>query len=733
MFNNVHFPPHPYPQFFAPNQPALQLQLNNAIIYGSEQEMGMLVDRALNAGARFDLQAPYASHPMVLAVRANKPWAVAILMARGVPLPDMPADRTDLLMESCRAGHTEMARALLTVGEMTPAEENNLGMTALHFAVLSGSSETVQLLLDSGADCDVPVDAGDLDAPLDELQQEQNFLPDDSVTPLMMAVALGRADLVRQLLEAGAHMNIGPRSALVVAVRQGNAAVVQAFLDTGHDPNDCIDEHDNEGLEALIYPEAGIDCLRLLMPHFPLGEISDGGYSPLADAVSQNLPQVAALLLASFGTDEDLARRLEDCWDDAARTEQSPGALLDLLTAAIARREPFEDREAFAELLNQIVEHCTDNGQLGRLGVFASLISPARDALRGVLQDNTLWMAQGRLLASLILVRHLPELRQPAPTQAPPLGPDQAWVEKTERLRFEQCGHLRAAANALVEHAAGRLRQALDLDFFEKCRKESVGADYLHLLIDAELTNSTGAPDDLVRIIRNAWIQASRWAEELRMAQYSADDAAHYLLQMARHQIRRQLQDFDSELESGRHCATILREALPALSTPISRFCADPAMWLRHLENRNHLRPVDPAALAARLAKELLLPPETARKIADAWHRVIETVRNGGRWATTTQLHQRIEQSLAGTIEEVMSSDEAREVIPAADREAITAWCERKRIRPQSVSASPGETSSSEGSPAVIRGGKRPAAGEPDDAPKGKKSRSVSSSDESTG
>lgn len=732
MFNNVHFPPHPFPQHFAPSQPALQLQLNNAIVYGSEQEMGMLVDRALNAGARFDLQAPYASHPMVLAVRANKPWAVAILMARGVPLPYVPADGTDLLMESCRAGHTEMARALLTVGEMTPAEKNNLGMMALHFALLSGTSETVQLLLEHGANCHMPVDASALDAPLNQFQQEQNFLPDDSVTPLLMAVALGRVDLVRQLLEAGADGNFGARSPIVVAVRRGDAAVVQALLDTGYDPNECIDEQDNEGLAALIYPDAGIDCLRLLMPHFPLGEISDDEYSPLHDAIRQNLPQVVALLLASFGPDEGLARQLEDCWVEAADTEKSPGGLLDLMTAAIARREPFEDREAFCELLDQVVEHCTDNGEIGRLGIFASLIAPAGDELREVRDDNDLRGGQSRLQAALILLRQLPEPRQPASSQGHALAPDQAWKEKTERQRFEQCGHLRAAANALVEHAAGRLRQALDLDFFEECRKRAGNADDLRWLIDAELTGSTGAPDDLVEIIRNAWIQASQWAEELGMAHYSADDAAHYLLQMARHQIRKKLQDFDSELESGRHCAEILGEALPVISTQISRFCADPAVWIRHLENRNHLRPVDPAALAARLAKELLLPPETARRIADAWHRVIETVRNGGRWTTTIQLHQRIEQSLAATLEEVMTSDEAREVIAASDREAITAWCERKGIHPRSIPDSPSDASDSEGGPAIIRVSKRPATGEPEGAPAGKKPRSEPSPDEST-
>lgn len=732
MDNLYRLAPPPYPQNVAPNPAASRQQLDNAILYGSEHEMGMLIDRALAAGARFDTQVPYASHPLVLSVRANKPWAIPILMARGVSLPDVPADGTDLLMEACKAGHAEMVRALLAVADMTVAEKNGKGMMALHFAIMAGSSETMKLLLERGADTDEPVAGGDLDEQLGEFQEGQNFLQDDQVTPLMLAAALGEDDIVRQLLKAGADANAGARTPLVVAARKGHAATVSAFLDAGCDPKECHDENGYKGLKALIYGDTDIDCLRLLIPHFQLREISDDGYSPLDDALCQNLPQVAALLLASHEPDEGFARIPENCWTDAADNEKSPGALLDLMTAAIARREPFEDRDAFCTLLDHIVAHCTDNGEIGHLGIFASLIAPAGDELREVRDDNDLRGLQSRLQAALILLRQLPEPRQPASSQGHALAPDQAWKEKAERQRFEQCGHLRAAANALVEHAAGRLRRALDLDFFEECRKRAGNADGLRWLIDAELTESTGAPDDLVEIIRNAWIQASQWAAELGMARYSADDAAHYLLQMARRQIRKKLQDFDSELESGRHCAKILEEALPVISTPISRFCADPAVWIRHLENRNHLRPVDPAALAARLAKALLLPPETARRIADAWHGAIESVREGVSWATTTQLHQRIEQSLAATLEEVMTSDEAREVIAASDREAITAWCERKGIHPRSVPDSPSDASDSEGGPAIIRVSKRPATGEPEGAPAGKKPRSEPSPDEST-
>ncbi len=724
MRNIFHFSPPFFPQHIPQPQPALQQQLNNAIVYSNEYEMGMLVDRALSAGARFNIRGEYATHPMVLAVRANKPCAIAVLMGRGVTLPDVPQEGTDLLMEACNAGYDEMSRVLLSVAGMEVEETNALGLMPLHFAIISGAPGTVQVILETDANVNAVIKAGSLDEYLDTFQEDQNFLPDDRVTPLMLAAALGNDAIVQQLLRAGADANLGIRSPLVIAVRKGHAATVKAFLDGGIDPNECYDESDYKGLQALIFPDATIECLRLLMPYIQLQEDDDGTYSPLRDALEQRLPSVVSLLLGSYGTSEDFSHKLNDCWTLIDMEEARSDELLELMTTAVARCKLVEEQEAFPELLDQIIEYCTDGEKIAYLGVFPSLLEPVIEKLREVKEDNSLNMAQSQLRTAFVLTHLEPELPRPTRSSIEPLPPDLVWKEKTDRTRYVQSQQLRSASSALIERATAQLRHAIDIDFFLKHRQaQEANMDMLSRIIESDLIDETGASTSLARLINNAWIQAAQYGVQWNVAPDSDKDANRFLLHTSRNLLRLQLEKFHSGLEIDNHYVEILKKALSESSIPLRQFCTDPATWLRTLEHRNHLRPVDAAVLAIRLQIELGLSLYTARSIADAWHLAIEASRYGGGWATTAQLHQTIERSLAGTISEVMESDEAHTIVPASDRTMITAWCDIKRRYPHPARPPSTEVIGSGSSPDGARGRKRLADNQPDHLPPGKKHR----------
>jgi ankyrin repeat protein len=724
MRNIFHFSPPFFPQHIPQPQPALQQQLNNAIVYSNEYEMGMLVDRALSAGARFNIRGEYATHPMVLAVRANKPCAIAVLMGRGVTLPDVPQEGTDLLMEACNAGHDEMSRVLLSVAGMEVEETNALGLMPLHFAIISGAPGTVQVILETDANVNAVIKAGSLDEYLDTFQEDQNFLPDDRVTPLMLAAALGNDAIVQQLLRAGADANLGIRSPLVIAVRKGHAATVKAFLDGGIDPNECYDESDYKGLQALIFPDATIECLRLLMPYVQLQEDDDGTYSPLRDALEQRLPSVVSLLLGSYGTSEDFSHKLNDCWTLIDLEEARSDELLELMTTAVARCKLVEEQEAFPELLDQIIEYCTDGEKIAYLGIFPSLLEPVIEKLREVKEDNSLNMAQSQLRTAFVLTHLEPELPRPTRSSIEPLPPDLVWKEKTDRTRYVQSQQLRSASSALIERATAQLRHAIDIDFFLKHRQaQEANMDMLSRIIESDLIDETGASTSLARLINNAWIQAAQYGVQWNVAPDSDKDANRFLLHTSRNLLRLQLEKFHSGLEIDNHYVEVLKKALSESSIPLRQFCTDPATWLRTLEHRNHLRPVDAAVLAIRLQIELGLSLYTARSIADAWHLAIEASRYGGGWATTAQLHQTIERSLAGTISEVMESDEAHTIVPASDRTMITAWCDIKRRYPHPARPPSTEVIGSGSSPDGARGRKRLADNQPDHLPPGKKHR----------
>jgi hypothetical protein len=252
----------------------------------------------------------------------------------------------------------------------------------------------------------------------------------------------------------------------------------------------------------------------------------------------------------------------------------------------------------------------------------------------------------------------------------------------------------------------------------------------LSRIIESDLIDETGASTSLARLINNAWIQAAQYGVQWNVAPDSDKDANRFLLHTSRNLLRLQLEKFHSGLEIDNHYVEVLKKALSESSIPLRQFCTDPATWLRTLEHRNHLRPVDAAVLAIRLQIELGLSLYTARSIADAWHLAIEASRYGGGWATTAQLHQTIERSLAGTISEVMESDEAHNIVPASDRTMITAWCDIKRRYPHPARPPSSEVIGSGSSPDGARGRKRLADNQPDHLPPGKKHRPEHSVDD---
>lgn len=80
-------------------------------------------------------------------------------------------------------------------------------------------------------------------------------LDDHDTTALMLAVSLGRADLVKILLDAGADpdlQNLSGRTALIIAVIQGRTDMVRTLSASGADPG--IKDH--QGWTAWDYARA---------------------------------------------------------------------------------------------------------------------------------------------------------------------------------------------------------------------------------------------------------------------------------------------------------------------------------------------------------------------------------------------------------------------------------------------------------------------------------------------
>lgn len=136
----------------------------------------------------------------------------ALLLAAGAnPEAGTRIGRHTPLHVAARAGHSEVVRALLA-GRSPKVDVNALtttGAAPLHFAAASGSRETIELLIDSGANPDVRE-------------------PQWGQTPLMFAAAAGRTDAVRALAARGADLGATAKVVDIAARNREDAAESRA-------------------------------------------------------------------------------------------------------------------------------------------------------------------------------------------------------------------------------------------------------------------------------------------------------------------------------------------------------------------------------------------------------------------------------------------------------------------------------------------------------------------------
>lgn len=255
-----------------------------------------------------------------LAAKKNHSEMVGRLIEAGVD-PNPPIARQGpclgALAEAARAGHAEIVRQLLDAGahpdwgsaariakttektrellaswDQDPASRRRGGSRPLQGAIKGEHVEVVRLLLDAGAhSADSLIDAAEtgnieiarllLDAGADPNHPPRRYsllvaaTPDHRTPgatfwrdwyPLSVAAAVGHPDMVRLLLDAGAHIN-GPESAwdtpLVGVALAGNPEIARMLLEAGVDIHvgNLLEKtawYDNTEVARLLV-EAGVD------------------------------------------------------------------------------------------------------------------------------------------------------------------------------------------------------------------------------------------------------------------------------------------------------------------------------------------------------------------------------------------------------------------------------------------------------------------------------------------
>ena len=303
--------------------------LINAVAYANENEMAMLVDRAISNGAKINYYEFYENHLMVIAVRKRQMHAVPILTARGLLLPDIPENGINLLMEVAAEGYEELIDPLIKIAGIDVFSTDSNGKTALHHAAIGDSDEIVKILLDYGAVPTVYTSHMD-DAELRSLFGTNHNLTGVNITPLMIASAIGNHKMVSHLLAAGADLTRGACIPLAIACKKGYAPTIQLLLEKQNQSKFSTDKVHNF-LAIALGNGASLECLRLIVTHHSFDDDDGTTNSPLGLAIKSKQVLSVALLLGSGALIEEFNDEENTLWDEAFINEKNPWELLDLL------------------------------------------------------------------------------------------------------------------------------------------------------------------------------------------------------------------------------------------------------------------------------------------------------------------------------------------------------------------------------------------------------------------
>ncbi|XP_067674104.1 ankyrin-2-like [Haliotis asinina] len=244
------------------------------------------------------------------AIKGNIPVAEWLLgLNVGLTVDCVNAEGRTPLMLAMKYGHTEMADFLMGKGANI-AITDGMKTTCLHMAARSGIWHLVEMCLENS---------------------DVNALTDSDWTPVMAACKGGQADLVKELVQRGANVNLGGgclyvactensldlikylvshcqdidinkrgpkmRTAVMTACFHGNIEIVDYLQSCGADMT-CKDEYKQTCLH-VVCRSVNVELAKKLVRLLPVDDPDEKGMTPLMYAVKSDSPDLIDLLMKS--------------------------------------------------------------------------------------------------------------------------------------------------------------------------------------------------------------------------------------------------------------------------------------------------------------------------------------------------------------------------------------------------------------------------------------------------
>ncbi len=297
--------------------------LHWAALHGDAELASMLLYAGANVGAKTRIGG-YT--PLHLAAQIGNAAVIAPLIAAGASVSAATTTGATALMQASHAGSTDSVRMLIENGADPNVKELANGQTAIVFAAATDRVEVVKLLLARGADISITSRVEDFSALTMTNDADQNGVPRPAPAPGPGPTVPGvtRGFNYNELI--GRH---GGLAALHFAARQGAMSTVEALVKGGANINQrSAGDQTSPVLVAAI--NGHFDVVNYLLDHGADPNLASlGGVAPLYAVVNVQwqprsfYPQPRAYLQQKTTYLDLMAKLLDKGADPNARTNRN--------------------------------------------------------------------------------------------------------------------------------------------------------------------------------------------------------------------------------------------------------------------------------------------------------------------------------------------------------------------------------------------------------------------------
>ena len=195
--------------------------------------------RLLRAGANVSLANHYGATPMSLAAEVGHTEMLKVLLEAGANVESPNADGQTALLAVARTGNVAAAQLLLDNGAKVDAKEKWGGQTPLMWASARRHPKMMELLIAKGADVNARSIDRDYQRHVTAEGRPKN-LDNGGLTPLLYAARENCMACVGVLLESGADIDLPDPigvSPLLVAIMNANWDLARQLIEAGADVN----------------------------------------------------------------------------------------------------------------------------------------------------------------------------------------------------------------------------------------------------------------------------------------------------------------------------------------------------------------------------------------------------------------------------------------------------------------------------------------------------------------